>query len=383
MWQYRELIRNLTVADLKNRYQNTALGFFWSLLSPLLLALVLYFIFSHLFGREENFAINLLVGIMAWRFFANGTSSSLGAIVGKPSLVTKVYIPRQILVLSNTLANIISSLLEFIVLLPIIFVLLGITAPLRRGDMMSAIIVDNVSKKFRIPHEKKTTVFQNIVGLIKRQFDYEEFWALKDVSFEVKKGEALGIIGRNGSGKSTLLKILANVLYPNSGSVSLNGKVASFLELGVGFQPELTAKENVYIYSSILGLRRKHVDRIYDDIFDFAELKKFETMKLKNFSSGMYLRLAFSTAVHATPDTFLIDEVFAVGDESFKKKCQDKMNRFKTEGKTIVFVSHALDAVKALCQQSMLLNEGRIVTMGDTEKVINDYLAMLQKAPTR
>jgi len=125
MWQYRELIRNLTAADLKNRYQNTALGFFWSLLSPLLLALVLYFIFSHLFGREENFAINLLVGIMAWRFFANGTSSSLGAIVGKPSLVTKVYIPRQILVLSNTLANIISSLLEFIVLLPIIFVLLG------------------------------------------------------------------------------------------------------------------------------------------------------------------------------------------------------------------------------------------------------------------
>lgn len=125
MWQYRELIRNLTAADLKNRYQNTALGFFWSLLSPLLLALVLYFIFSHLFGREENFAINLLVGIMAWRFFANGTSSSLGAIVGKPSLVTKVYIPRQILVLSNVLANIISSLLEFIVLLPIIFVLLG------------------------------------------------------------------------------------------------------------------------------------------------------------------------------------------------------------------------------------------------------------------
>ena len=243
---------------------------------------------------------------------------------------------------------------------------------------MSAIIVDNISKKFRIPHEKKTTVFQNIVGLVKRQLDYEEFWALKDVSFEVKKGEALGIIGRNGSGKSTLLKILANVLYPNSGSISLNGKVASFLELGVGFQPELTAKENVYIYSSILGLSRKHVDRIYNDIFDFAELKKFETMKLKSFSSGMYLRLAFSTAVHATPDTFLIDEVFAVGDEDFQKKCRDKMNQFKAEGKTIVFVSHALDTVKELCQRTMLLNEGRIVTVGDTEKVINDYLALLQ-----
>ena len=247
---------------------------------------------------------------------------------------------------------------------------------------MSAIIVDNISKKFRIPHEKKTTVFQNIVGLIKRQFDYEEFWALKDVSFEVKKGEALGIIGRNGSGKSTLLKILAEVLYPDSGSVSLNGKVASFLELGVGFQPELTAKENVYIYSSILGLSRKQVDRIYDEILDFAELKKFENMKLKKFSSGMYLRLAFSTAVHATPDTFLIDEVLAVGDEAFQKKCQDKMNQFKAEGKTIVFVSHDLDTVKKLCQRSMLLNEGRIVTVGDTEKVINDYLAMLQGGNT-
>ncbi len=243
---------------------------------------------------------------------------------------------------------------------------------------MSAIIVENVSKKFRIPHEKKTTVFQNVVGLVKRQFDYEEFWALKDVSFEVNKGEAFGIIGRNGSGKSTLLKIMAMVLYPDIGSVNLNGKVASFLELGVGFQPELTAKENVYIYSSILGLRRKQVDKVYDEIFDFAELRKFETMKLKQFSSGMYLRLAFSTAIHATPDTFLIDEVFAVGDEAFKKKCRDKMNEFKAEGKTIIFVSHALDAVKELCQRSMLLDDGQISSMGDTEKVTNDYLAMLQ-----
>ena len=243
---------------------------------------------------------------------------------------------------------------------------------------MSAIIVDNVSKKFRIPHEKKNTVFQNIVGLIKRQFSYEEFWALKDVSFEVNKGEALGIIGRNGSGKSTLLKILAKVLYPDSGSVTLNGKVASFLQLGVGFQPELTARENVYIYSSILGLRRKQVDRIYDDIFDFAELKKFENMKLKNFSSGMNMRLALSTAIYAVPDTLLIDEVFAVGDEAFKKKCRDRMDQFKAEGKTIVFVSHGLDNVKKICQQTMLLNEGRIVSMGDTEKVINAYLSMLK-----
>jgi len=246
---------------------------------------------------------------------------------------------------------------------------------------MSAIIVDSVSKKFRIPHEKKTTIFQNIVGLVKRQFDYEEFWALKDVSFEVNKGEALGIIGRNGSGKSTLLKILARVLYPDSGSVAMNGKVASFLELGVGFQYELTAKENVYIYGSILGLSRKEMDRIYDEIFDFAELKKFENMKLKNFSSGMYLRLAFSTAIYAVPDTLLIDEVFAVGDEAFQKKCQEKMLQFKAEGKTIVFVSHSLESVKKLCQRAILLNEGRIITMGDTEKVINEYRVILQDAP--
>jgi lipopolysaccharide transport system ATP-binding protein len=243
---------------------------------------------------------------------------------------------------------------------------------------MSAIIVDNVSKKFRIPREKKTTLFQNIVGLIKRQFAYEEFWALKDISFEVNKGEAFGIIGRNGSGKSTLLKILARVLYPDSGSVRMNGKVASFLQLGVGFQPELTARENVYIYSSILGLSRKQVDRVYDEIIEFAELKKFENMKLKNFSSGMNVRLAFATAIHAVPDTLLLDEVLAVGDEAFQKKCRDKMNQFKAEGKTIVFVSHALPTVGELCQRTMLLREGRIVSMGDTEKVINDYRALLQ-----
>ena len=244
---------------------------------------------------------------------------------------------------------------------------------------MSAIIVDNISKKFRIPHEKKSTVFQNIVGLIKRQFDYEEFWALKDISFEVNKGEAFGIIGRNGSGKSTLLKIIARVLYPDNGSVTLDGKVASFLQLGVGFQPELTARENVYIYSSILGMGRKQVDKVYDEILDFAELKKFENMKLKNFSSGMNVRLAFSTAIYAVPDTLLLDEVLAVGDEAFQKKCRDKMDQFKTEGKTVVFVSHALKAVKQICQRTMLLNEGRIVTMGDTEKVINNYLAMIKQ----
>lgn len=243
---------------------------------------------------------------------------------------------------------------------------------------MTSITVDNVSKRFRIPHEKKTTLFQNIIGIIKGQFDYEEFWVLKDISFEINKGEAFGIIGRNGSGKSTLLKILAKVLYPNSGSVTVNGKVASFLELGIGFQPELTAKDNVYIYASIMGISRKEVDRKYNDIFDFAELRKFESMKLKNFSSGMYMRLAFSTAVHANPDILLIDEVFAVGDETFQKKCVEKINGFREQGKTIVFVSHGLTSVKNLCRRSLLLDNGGIASIGDSDSVISDYLKLLE-----
>lgn len=242
---------------------------------------------------------------------------------------------------------------------------------------MNAIVVNNVSKKFKLPHEKKTTLFQNIIGLVKRQFDYEVFWALKDISFEINSGETYGIIGRNGSGKTTLLKILAKVLYPDAGSVKMNGKVACFLELGVGFQPELTAKDNVFLYSSILGMSRREVRRRYDEIFDFAELKKFESMKLKNFSSGMYLRLAFSTAIHANPNTLLIDEVFAVGDEAFQKKCTEKINEFREQGKTIVFVSHSMEDVKDLCQRTMLLDNGSVIEIGETEKVVNDYLAML------
>lgn len=243
--------------------------------------------------------------------------------------------------------------------------------------MMNAIIADSISKRFKIPHQKKTTLFQNMIGVVRRQFDYEQFWALKDVSFEIKKGETFGIIGRNGSGKTTLLKILAKVLYPDTGSLRIEGKVAPFLELGVGFQPELTAKENVYIYSSILGMSNKDVDKKYDEMLQFAELRKFENMKLKNFSLGMYMRLAFSTAIHTNPDTLLIDEVFAVGDEAFRKKCMDKINEFREEGKTIVFVSHNLYTVRDLCQRSMLLNHGKIASIGTTEKVITDYMAIL------
>jgi lipopolysaccharide transport system ATP-binding protein len=238
---------------------------------------------------------------------------------------------------------------------------------------MDTVVVEKISKKFRIPHEKKTTLFHNLIGIIKQQFAYEEFWALKDISFEVQEGETFGIIGGNGSGKSTLLKMLAKVLYPDTGTVKTNGKIAPFLELGVGFQSELSAKENVYIYSSILGMSRKEIDKKYEAIFDFAELKKFENMKLKNYSSGMYTRLAFATAIHTDPETLLIDEVLSVGDEAFQKKCAAKIDELRDRGKTIIFVSHALDTVKHLCRRSMLLDHGQIISIGETGKVIEEY----------
>ncbi len=243
---------------------------------------------------------------------------------------------------------------------------------------MIAITVNGISKRFRIPHHKKTTLFQNAIGLIKRQQTYEEFWALKDVSFDVNRGETFGIIGRNGSGKSTLLKLLARVLYPDGGSILINGKTASFLELGIGFQPELTAAENVYIYSSVLGRGRRQTDRVYEAIFEFAELKRFEDMKLKNFSSGMYARLAFSTAIHTDPDTLLIDEVLAVGDEPFQQKCSDTIYDLRKKGRTIIFVSHDLRSIGNLCQRALLLDGGRQMIIDSADKVIETYHRSLQ-----
>ena len=242
---------------------------------------------------------------------------------------------------------------------------------------MQAISVNNLSKLFRIPHQRRTTVLQKGIALFNHKKEYEEFWALRDASFEVGRGETFGIIGRNGSGKSTLLKLLARVMYPDRGSLTINGKVASFLELGVGFQPELTAAENVFIYAAILGMSRRETNAVYDDIFEFAELKKFEDMKLKNFSSGMYLRLAFSTAINCKPDIILIDEVLAVGDEAFQRKCFARIRNFQEQGKTIIIVSHALGTVQLLCARTLLLDGGQVITLGPTSQVLEQYRALV------
>src|SRR3972149_5216439 len=237
-----------------------------------------------------------------------------------------------------------------------------------------AIIVSNVSKHFRIPHEKKTKLFEHIVGTIKGTTStYEEFWALKDVSFTVKKGETLGIIGENGSGKSTLLKIIAGVLTPDSGTVKVNGKIAPFLELGVGFNPELTAEDNVRLYGAIMGMSKKEMEDKFEDVFEFAELQRFRNMKLKNFSSGMYARLAFATATATDPDILLIDEVLAVGDAAFQRKCKDKMDEFISDNKTIVLVSHASQSITDMCKTALLLSKGSMEKMGFSKDVMDHY----------
>lgn len=244
----------------------------------------------------------------------------------------------------------------------------------KNPDDDHAIVVGHVSKKFRIPHERKNTVYQHIAGLFGGgRASYELFNALNDVSFNVEHGETFGVIGPNGSGKSTLLKILAGVLYPDSGIVKINGKIAPFLELGVGFQPDLTAEENIYLYGAIMGLTKKEIASKYDEILEFAELKRFENMKLKNFSSGMTVRLAFSTAIQTNPDILLVDEVLAVGDESFQKKCGQKIDEIRRNGKTIVIVSHDLATVQKLCEKCILVKNGTIHSQGVPETVVGDY----------
>jgi lipopolysaccharide transport system ATP-binding protein len=253
---------------------------------------------------------------------------------------------------------------------------LGLLRPSEEEENINnnAIVVQELSKRFRIPHERKLTVYENLIGLLRGgAYSYEEFLALQNVSFSVKHGETFGVIGPNGCGKSTLLKVLAGVLYPDSGRVKINGKIAPFLELGVGFQPELSARDNVYLYGAIMGLTRKDVDSRYEEIMDFSELKRFENMKLRNFSSGMYVRLAFATAIQTDPDVMLVDEVLSVGDESFQKKCGEKIDEIRRAGKTILLVSHSLGTVRSLCSRCLLMNGGKMVALGETEDVLAEY----------
>jgi len=233
--------------------------------------------------------------------------------------------------------------------------------------------VNNLTKQYKIPHEKRNTFFETMISYIKNQMEWETFYALKNVSFKIKKGEIIGLIGKNGSGKTTLLKILSGITPATSGSFKTKGKIAPFLSLGIGFHHELTAKENLYLYGAILGLSRKETKEKLDEIFEFAEVEKFQDMKLKKFSSGMQARLAFSMMIQSNPEILLIDEIFAVGDKDFKPKCISVFQRYKKQGKTIIFSSHSLDTIEKYCDRVIFLKNGEVADIGEPKSVVKKY----------
>ncbi len=238
---------------------------------------------------------------------------------------------------------------------------------------MYMIEVKTVSKIFKIPHEKKNTIFEVFKAIFAGKRGYEQFVAIKDISFAVERGEWLGIIGPNGSGKSTLLKIIANTIRPSKGEVRVNGKITSLLELGIGFQPDLTAKENIEIYGAIMELSDREIEQKIDQILDFGGISRFRDTKLKNFSNGMMLRLAFSTAIQIKPEILLLDEVLAVGDLDFQKKCYEVFENYKKKDITVVFVSHDLVSIQKFCDRVLLINHGEKVGIGDPNVMIEMY----------
>lgn len=233
---------------------------------------------------------------------------------------------------------------------------------------------DHVSKSFKLPTEQATGLKQAVINWTKGVKGYKEQTVLKDVSFEVHQGEFFGIVGRNGGGKSTLLKLISQIYYPNDGEIRVHGKLVPFIELGVGFNPELTGRENVYLNGALLGFSREQVDAMYDDIVDFAELDEFMDQKLKNYSSGMQVRLAFSVAIKAQGDILVLDEVLAVGDEAFQRKCNDYFTEIKKDPtKTVILVTHDMSAIKRYCTRAMFIQDGVVAAIGDRETVAEQY----------
>ncbi|MDX6595917.1 MAG: type transport system ATP-binding protein [Solirubrobacterales bacterium] len=246
--------------------------------------------------------------------------------------------------------------------------------------MTAAIEIEHVSKRFRLYREKPSSLKARLISSRSRA---EDFWALRDVSFEIREGESLGLIGHNGSGKTTLLKVIAGIIRPTEGVVRSRGRVAPLLELGAGFHPELTGRENVYLNASFLGLTRRDTDRVYDDIVAFAEIPDFMDNQVKFYSSGMLVRLGFAVAVHVDPEILLVDEVLAVGDEAFQAKCLNRIRGFQREGRTIVLVTHALDVVSQVCDRAVMLEHGELYAKGNPADVVRELrYALLSNDPS-
>ena len=241
------------------------------------------------------------------------------------------------------------------------------------GETSNAITVEGLGKKFRLMQDRNWTLKATL--LAGHRTRYEEFWALRDVSFEIPTGETFGIVGGNGSGKSTLLKVLAGILRADEGSAVARGRLSALLELGAGFHPELTGRENVYLNGSILGFTSREIRNLFDDIVEFAELEQFIDEPVRNYSSGMYMRLGFSVAIHVEPEILLVDEILAVGDLTFQKRCLDRFARLRDEGRTIVVVSHDLNMIGRLCDSSVWINKGELAAVGSSSSVLEDFIS--------
>ncbi|MFQ5786772.1 MAG: ABC transporter ATP-binding protein [Thermodesulfobacteriota bacterium] len=240
------------------------------------------------------------------------------------------------------------------------------------GDL--TIKLDKVSKQYKLGQSGYRSLREDIVNIFKRRNANSHcFYALRDVSFEIRRGEAVGVIGPNGAGKSTILKLLAGVTKPSSGTVMAKGKIGALIELSAGFHPELTGRENIYLYGSIIGMKNTYIDKRYNEIVEFSGLNKFIDTPVKRYSSGMYARLGFSVSVHLDPDILLVDEVLSVGDYSFQDKCISKMKEFRDSDKTIIYVSHNLDSVRKLCSRAILLLQGQIAYEGGVEQAVSEY----------
>lgn len=236
-----------------------------------------------------------------------------------------------------------------------------------------AIKVDSLYKSFKLPHEQRNSVKSLFLNVFSGTRTFEKQQVLQDIDFEIKKGEFFGIVGRNGSGKSTLLKLLSGIYFPDKGSVTTNGKLTPFIELGVGFSPELTGRENVFLNGALLGFNRSEVEAMYQEIVDFAEMERFMDQKLKNYSSGMQVRLAFSIAIQAKSDILLLDEVLAVGDAAFQRKCFDYFMDLKKNKQTVILVTHDMSAVRQYCDRAVMIEKGKIVHEGDPNEIAQEY----------
>ncbi len=255
---------------------------------------------------------------------------------------------------------------------------IGTRQEIVNGNSNSAIIAKDIHKSFRLPTEQAFGLKQAIFNRLRGIKGYKEQKVLRGIDLEIKKGEFIGIIGRNGSGKSTLLKIIAGTYYPEKGEITINGTLIPFIELGVGFNPELTGRENVYLNGALLGFSNEEMDAMYDDIWDFAELKDFQDQKLKNYSSGMQVRLAFSIAIRARGDILLLDEVLAVGDAAFQEKCNNYFADLKDKKQTVILVTHSMENVRKFCNRAILIENGKIIEEGDPKKVADAYTKLWQ-----